>query len=229
MNQYVLDNMRAQIEAWELSGDKRQVFLRCYQAMTNNMLLAIQDGEFEDGQWVETLLEHFASYYFHALDSFEHHTNPTPRVWKQAFDAAIKPNISPLICLILGVNAHINYDLVLALSDILAPSWYTLSVEGRENRYKDHCRVNKIIARTVDRVQDEILETDTPWLDWVDKLLGPFDEWATSVLITRWREKVWENAVTYLSLEEKSAQEGLRSQVEADALHVGNILLTGSD
>lgn len=228
MQHSVLAAMQAQIEAWDLTGDQRQTFLRCYQAMTNNMLSAIQDGEFEDGEWVETLLEHFASYYFHALYSFENLKTEVPLVWRQAFDAAAKAHISPLQNLILGVNAHINYDLVLALADVLAPSWSTLPESGRANRYKDHCHVNQIIARTVDSVQDEILEKDTPWLDWVDDLLGPVDEWATSALITHWREQVWENAITYLALEDQSDREHLRLHVEAAALRVGKLLLTSN-
>jgi len=39
--------------------------------------------------------------------------------------------------LILGVNAHINYDLVLATADMLEPEWSQLDEERRQARHDD--------------------------------------------------------------------------------------------
>ena len=48
--------------------------------------------------------------------------------------------------LLLGINAHINYDLVLTIYDMPAPEWERLTEEQRRRRFQDHCTVNVIIT-----------------------------------------------------------------------------------
>lgn len=57
----------------------------------------------------------------------------------------------------MGVNAHINYDLVLTLYEMLLDEWWQLSKQEQAYRYQDHCKVNEIIAARIDQVQDELL------------------------------------------------------------------------
>ena len=120
----VINRMQAYIDAWEKAGDRRAIFLSCYELMTRNMLAAIGAGDFEDWAWVYALLERFAEYYFAALDAYEREQT-IPVVWKLAFNAAQRPMSHVLQDLILGVNAHINYDLAFALADMLTPEWPT--------------------------------------------------------------------------------------------------------
>ena len=63
----VLDRMKELIAAWEADNDRRFIFLSCYAMMTENMLAAIQAGDFEDVEWVARLLDHFAGFYFQDL------------------------------------------------------------------------------------------------------------------------------------------------------------------
>ncbi len=127
----VIDRMQERIDRWERSNDQRSVFLRCYALMTRNMLDALHTDEFSDPAWVSRLLEHFASYYFDALDAYEAGAEHIPEVWRSAHDAAHRSNTPAISLLLLGVNAHINYDLVLAVADILEPEWQALSEGDR--------------------------------------------------------------------------------------------------
>jgi hypothetical protein len=105
----------------------------------------------------------------------------------------------------VSVAGPYRYDLVFALSDLLAPEWPGLTVAQQKSRYRDHCHVNSLIFQTIDAVQDQIVERYDANLDLADKLMGPLDEWLTSRLITDWREQVWKNA-THL----------IRSQADTD-------------
>ena len=69
--------MEALISQWETHADPRGVFLSCYCLMTRNMLAAIHRRDFHDPVWVGRLLDHFAGYYFAALDAYER-TLPRP-------------------------------------------------------------------------------------------------------------------------------------------------------
>ncbi|MGD2078234.1 MAG: DUF5995 family protein, partial [Chloroflexota bacterium] len=111
------ERMDSLIDEWQRREDRRVDFLRCYRLMTGNMLLAIEKGEFHDGPWVRQLLDHFADYYFVALANYDDDRPETPPVWSAAHRAAIEPDTLILQNLLLGINAHINYDLVFTLYD----------------------------------------------------------------------------------------------------------------
>lgn len=214
----VVAHMQALIERWEAENDRRAVFLGCYALMTRNMLAALAAQNFEDNAWVAYLLKHFAGYYFKALDAYEERQADIPLVWNLAFDAARQPHTHVLQNLILGVNAHINYDLVFALEDVLRPEWQGLSGEQRRMRYRDHCHVNEIIFQTIDSVQDEIVDRYSAAMEVADIMLGPLDEWMTSRLISLWRDEVWNCAA---QLSEADGQEGraeLHQRVEQRTL-----------
>lgn len=223
-----LQRMHVQLEQWKLCSDRRSVFLECYSMMTANMLRAIDAGEFHDALWVRRLLEHFATYYFNALQAYETDQPQTPHIWRQTFDCARQPDSQALQNLLLGVNAHINYDLVLAVSDLLDPEWAGLDEQTRRQRYEDHCHVNEIIARTVDAVQDSILEPGSLPMQLVDIVFGRVDEWLISRLIEGWREQVWELAVQRISAPDADSREAQRLEVESGCMRLSQrILLRG--
>ncbi len=198
MNTAVLDTMDDQITRWEADRDPRWTFLSCYRAMTSNMLTSVQRGDFHDAAWVERLLHRFAEYYFDALRCHEEGSPSTPAVWKVTFEQTAKPETMVLQRLFLGVNAHINYDLVLTLVDLLRDEWAQMDEISLQRRLDDHRRVNTIIAATIDAVQDDILEREAPALDLIDKGLGRLDELLIARLITHWRDRVWTNAIHIL-------------------------------
>jgi len=223
-----LQRMHAQLELWKQCSDRRAVFLECYSMMTANMLRAIEAGEFHDALWVRHLLEHFAAYYFNALQAYETDQPQTPHIWRQTFDCARQADSQALQNLLLGVNAHINYDLVLAVSDLLEPEWGGLDEQTRCLRYEDHCHVNEIIARTVDAVQDSVLEPGSLPLQLVDIVFGRVDEWLISRLIQGWREQVWELAVQRIGAADADSREAQRLEVESGCMRLSQrILLKG--
>ena len=210
---FVIKRMETFIVAWEKAGDRRAIFLSCYAMMTRNILSAIQAGDFEDNAWVYKLLQRFAEYYFTALEAYER-TQRASLVWQLAFDAARLPHIHVLQNLVLGVNAHINFDLVYTLEDVLVSEWSQLTQEQRSSRYRDHCHVNEVIYQTIDSVQDQVIERYEPIMDQVDRLMGSLDEWITSRFITDWREEVWENVTRLLQSSDESEREFLLQEVE---------------
>jgi hypothetical protein len=223
----VVHRMTTLVDHWEAEHDRRAIFLGCYALMTCNMLNAIDAGHFHDAAWVNRLLHRFADYYFDALALYDQAVTNTPPVWKLAHDAARREKVMTFQHLLLGVNAHINYDLVFTLVELLTPEWDDLSAAGREQRHADHTLVNRIIGDTIDAVQDQIIERYSPWADLLDKLLGPVDEWLTSRLISQWREDVWDNAVRYLALADAHERDTFQVKIEFTAMRRGEDILDG--
>ena len=185
------------------------------------MLEAIDDQYFEDHIWVNTLLQHFAEYYFRGLNPQGHKKN-IPEVWKQVHGLTQNKKLHSIQYLLIGVNAHINYDLVLTLYDILHPEWTLLQEDQKRCRFQDHCRVNDVITATIDKVQDEILLVEDPKMGLLDTGMGRLDEFLISQLIADWRDEVWDNAQQMMKISEPDELEQFRKSLEEDVLKTGS-------
>ncbi|PZX46864.1 DUF5995 family protein [Algoriphagus chordae] len=208
----VLQRMDTLVEAWKTNDDSRQVFLSCYRLMTGNMLEALNKEAFHDPQWIHTLLHSFAEYYFDALNCYDC-GKPVSKVWMEVHQYTLERELRHVQYLLMGVNAHINYDLVLTLYDMLHQDWQNLSPKEQKQRYEDHCKVNEIIAATIDKVQDELLTPADPVMGWIDTAFGRMDEYLLSRLITSWRQEVWDQACSMI-LSEENQREVLRLSIE---------------
>ena len=226
-NDRVIQQMQVLIQKWTDSQDSRRIFLSCYQLMTRNMLAAIDRDQFYDSNWVHRLLNRFADYYFIALDAYDSDPQRAPLVWQVAHNATRNADVWAIQTLLLGVNAHINYDLVLALVDVLNPEWDTLEEIQRQKRHDDHDLVNTLIAETIDAVQDDILEPEMPFMDFIDDVFGRLDEYMISNLISNWRDHVWDNAMRILTPDRNGDREEIVAHVEAHALKIGRMIYRG--
>ena len=221
----IIRRMQALTHEWKDNRDNRWVFLNCYTLMTENMLLGIEEGVFHDKEWVHRLLHHFADYYFRSVKAFDRKDPTIPVVWEIAHRTSQQPRTHVIQHLLLGINAHINYDLVFTLVSLLQPEWATLSNQKKIQRYEDYRLVNEIIAGTIDIVQDNIVETQEPLMDIVDKIIGPVDEWVASRLIYAWREEVWETALRILETPDEQGREKIRQDIENRTLKISNRIL----
>lgn len=221
----VVEKMNALVTAWG-DSDRRCLFAHAYRTMTSSMLRAIEAGEFDDDEWVGRLLDRFADYYFDAVVLYDSDPPRCPQVWTMAFDAGVDEELHSLRVLLLGINAHINYDLAFSVADVL-DDWADLDESRRASRRSDYERVDAVIRRTVDLVQSEVVEPVAPEMGVVDRLLGPIDEWLFSALITDWRNDTWEDAIRILEsgtgrLDETRSQIEERALATADRIiHVG--------
>lgn len=210
--------MDRMVREWEYCADRRAAFLRCYMMMTVNTLQAIDTREFRDPTWVERLLHRFAEYYFEALDAFEEGAELSPPVWRFAHETARQENRWVIQHLLLGVNAHINFDLVLTLEELLRDEWPKLETARREQRYEDYCHVNAIIARTIDDVQDDVIRPSMPVMGVVDGLMGRLDEFLISRFITGWRDEVWKRAVALVETTDTDQRNSSVQRLESDVM-----------
>ncbi len=220
----VVHEMDTFVCRWEEAGDHRATFLRCYMMMTVNTLTAIDSSEFRDPPWVDRLLHRFAEYYFEALDAYEDTAAVSPRAWQLAHDTARYQNVWALQNLLLGVNAHINYDLVLTLEELLREQWPSMSDAKRAQRHEDYLHVNAIIARTIDAVQDDILSPDMPLMGVLDTLMGRMDEFLISRFIMRWRDNVWRQAVVLLETESAEERDSMLRLLEEHVMTIAQAI-----
>jgi len=215
------------VATWKAVGDRREIFLDCYARMTANMFDGIEAGRFLDAAWTSALVHHFAGFYFSAQETYERTPAVVPAPWGMAFAAMTRGETTALQHLFLGVNAHINHDLVLALGDLLRGEASALQEPTQHLRHADFSEVNRVIAETIDAVQDDVIERYTPALALLDVGLVRLDEWLIVRLISRWREEVWQQGVRLAQLSESAEIEAFRRQVERSAESRAETILTG--
>lgn len=163
-------------------------FLGTYRRTTEAVAEAIASGVFEDPVWVEQWDVAFAGYYLEALDAHLAGANPS-RPWRLAFDAA---NVPPLLNVLLGVNAHVNYDLPRALlAEITDDEFADADLIARRRR--DHRRIDGVLAGRVAAEDVELSARSVRTL--LDRALRPANRWASRRFLAEAREKVWGNTL----------------------------------
>jgi hypothetical protein len=165
--------------------DRRAVFLSVYVRMTEQVHEGLRRGVFSDPEWMRRYLITFADYYRRAFLAFERgNIEEVSDPWRIAFGAAGRGDSLIIQDALLGVNAHINYDLAFALNDIgIDPD--------RPGKYADHRAINDILAHLVDIQQEALVDLYAEGVADIDMALGRFDESLSLLSMTQGREQAW--------------------------------------
>ena len=179
----VVDEMQQRLDAVP-AASSRQHFLGTYLRTTMAIGRAIDDGIFEDPGWVERLDVVFADLY---LDPYHAHLAgaPVPRPWRLAFEAP--PDLQPLRHALLGINAHINFDLPQALLRVIPVADFD-NPELIDRRRRDHERIDDVLSSRV-AAEDDQLGPGT----LLDRLLTPLNRLSSRRFLKEARRKVWHN------------------------------------
>ena len=140
----LLARMDALLQPMRSAGDDRQHFLATYMRTTLAVKAEIELGRFVDDTWTERWDIAFADLYLDALDAWNA-TETAPGPWQIAFEAAnATPRVPPIRHLLLGMNAHINYDLPQALIQVITDQEFDdPALVARRGRDHEHSAGSK--------------------------------------------------------------------------------------
>jgi hypothetical protein len=172
-------------------GDPARFFLGTYLRVTEAVRSALDDGTFEDPGWLARWDTDFAGFYLDALEAHRRDPVAAPAPWRRAFGAPA--GLRPEAHVLLGVNAHINFDLPQSLVRVIPPSDFAdpVVLAGRE---RDHERIDGLLASRVGAEDLELRRVGDP-RSVLDHLLTPANRLATRIFLREARRKVWANAV----------------------------------
>jgi hypothetical protein len=205
-------------ERFREAHDERAVFLGAYAIITGAMRHAIDRNEFDDDTWVRQYLLQFARLYLAALRaSAEGQETRVPTAWRIAFELANSGRGTVLQHLLLGINAHINHDLALALVEAgLEPE--------RERRYKDHTAVNRVLQAATQDLETHVERFYSPALYLIDVLCGPFEREIADLIVDRARETAWQHGLALANAPDEEARAALRRQIDHHAGALAEII-----
>ena len=184
----VLAQMQQRLDQLPDRLQHQRVFLATYRRMTAAVGEAIQNGSFEDPAWVERWDVSFVDFYLDALDRQVAGQVGVPAPWRRAFGAA--PDLPPLRHVLLGINAHINFDMPQALLRIISDAQFD-DPELMAMRRRDHQRVDAVLTS---RVSSESNELAGPGgLRPLDRIMLPLNRRGSQRFLREARAKVWHN------------------------------------
>ncbi len=174
----------------ETSGDPARFFLGTYLRTTRAVAVALDAGAFEDPAWVARWDVDFADLYLDALEAYRADPQRAAEPWQLAFGA--KPGLPPEAHVLLGMNAHINFDLPQSLVRMIPPEDFALP-DRLALRRRDHERIDGILAARVAE-EDLALERAGGRRSSLDRVLAPANRTASRLFLRESRRKVWANA-----------------------------------
>jgi hypothetical protein len=157
-------------------------FAVLYHKVTCRVKECIANKNFEDGIRMEKLDVVFASRYLSAFYSWLG-SKPTSQSWKVAFDAYADNSALVMQHLLLGMNAHINFDLAIATGLVMKGQL----LDGIHN---DFNTINGILGSMVDNVEDCLTKVN-PLLRLLDLHVFKYDEMLVNFSIETARDGAW--------------------------------------
>lgn len=212
--------LRRALDYFHARNDYRAVFLRAYYIISLEVHAAVhQLGDYEDRQiffdpvWESSLAGRFASLYFQSLTTHERPPE-TGKAWKLAHGMAEEKSSTVLQDLILGINAHINYDLAYGVSLNLRETGDRSDPTLLTRRKFDHDQINNLLVRCMPRVQEVLTRDYGGGILLLSRFFGRWDERLTELGLKYYRERVWWDALSYLC-----AGEGRETDLVHDKLN----------
>lgn len=185
----LLLRMEHELAELEGSGDPARFFLGTYLRTTRAVSDALDNGTFEDPDWVAELDVVFAGLYLDALAAHRRDPASAPATWRRAF--AADPSLAPEAHVLLGVHAHINVDLPQALISTIPAEDFADSVRCTKRR-RDHGRIDRVLASRV-AAEDLALERAGGHRSPLDRLIKPLNRTAVRRFLREARKTVWAN------------------------------------
>jgi hypothetical protein len=168
----------------------QRTFLDTYRRTTIAVGKAIDDAQFEDPEWVERWDVAFADLYLSALELDLVGSHEVPRPWRLAFDAP--ESLPALRHVLLGINAHINYDLPQALLAVISDADFDDPIV-MARRQRDHERIDGVLSARVAAEDDELGALSARSM--LDRVLQPLNRLSSKRFLREARQKVWHNTI----------------------------------
>jgi len=175
-----------EIASAKARGSRLGFFQALYRRVTIEVKRRIDANLFAHPDLVTRLDLDFANRYFQALDASRARSSLS-RCWQLAFDAASNDRLLIVQHLLLGMNAHINFDLAISTAHVAG------SPAGLTAMQSDFESLSAVLGDMVDDVEQHIGEV-SPRFGELDELAGGTDEALVGFSIDNARNHAWRTA-----------------------------------
>ncbi|MGH2942805.1 MAG: DUF5995 family protein [Solirubrobacteraceae bacterium] len=167
-------------------GSRMGYFAALYTHVETAIAAASARGAFARPDLLARVNERFFARYLEAFDA-RRRGLPTTGAWQAAFDATERTRLCVLQHLMLGMNAHINFDLPVAVAT-------ALDRDELAAFRVDFDRMNALLASLVDEVSSD-LALAWPLLRWINSIGRRPDDVIIDFSMRAARDHAWHGAL----------------------------------
>jgi hypothetical protein len=202
------------------SEDGLACFNFLYTTITKRVRDGINSGFFEDKAFLSQLDVDFANRYFNALRLFVVDEKDTPRSWAVLLEKRLEEDIESIQFAVAGVNAHVNFDLALAVVMTCA-ALRTEPAYGTQ--HDDYLKINQIFSEEMQALRQHY---ESNAVRRVDGALSPVLNLVCDWSVEMARDAAWEAAEHLWMLRRVDvAEEILTKKLDGLAALSGHLLL----
>ncbi len=189
----VLDELDSIITRERRRNSRIAYFAVLYRNVTARVKTGIENGRFDDADRMERFDVIFANRYINAVHRYRVGDEKPSRCWRKAFEVA--DWWSPLILqhLLLGINAHINYDLGIAAARACTD-------QPLGDFRSDFFEINDLLEEMLDDIQARLASV-SPWMGILDYIGCRTDEQIAGFCLSTARRVAWKSANKLASAE----------------------------
>jgi len=201
-------------ERLEQKGDRRAVFCAIYARMTKLVVDRIEAGDmFLEPAWMSREVGKFCELYLNALDA-SFGARPAPgAAWNQADVFAGLDVTVPMQDALLGINAHINFDLALSISACIGDNRDPEMIE----RYRhDQDAINTVLSQALPGVIDMLDERFNCKVTRAlrrNRRVRALAENLAARMFKSWRSHVWGEMTELLACETEEQRTKVRARL----------------
>lgn len=220
-----LEEIQAYTEAHEPRGQHDGVacFTCLYDRITSRIWEGILAGRFKNPEFVAVLDAVLANRYFSVLRAGVLSPDAVPAAWGPLLARRSNSRITRLQFAAAGVNAHINFDLALALADTCTDLHSAPSTGAKYASYQEICRIFTTETHALrERFQGTWERLIDP--EVLGRVLAKVDEWT----VVANRDVAWEAAQHIWDLRRNGKDESsFVHRLDTQAGEAGRLVLTG--
>jgi hypothetical protein len=198
-------------EQWRLG-----YFAALYRHVAVSFKRAVARGVFRDARRIEQLDVAFFDRFLRAVDTHRHGGEASAS-WQVAFDAATQWRPTVLTHLLLGMNAHIDFDLGIAVAKVV-PADEMAEFEP------DYEKMNVLLSRLLAVVEHDLARI-WPWLGWLHRLFGTIEDGILNFSMKTARQLAWDKAQELATLTGDQRRATIE-QLDGEVARVGARILS---
>lgn len=196
-------------------GDPRAAFPEIYGVITRRAALEAcsKEGGFLEREWIYRLMGRFCERYLETLSWSEAKKPQDCTAWRITYEYATRGLTIPFQDVVLGLSAHINYDLPLGISQTIREFGDT---PAKRARYKhDHDHINVLLRDSVAECFERLADRygcrtgATLWQQG-----GRVVESIVLSVLSVWREHIWNDVLALLDARDEYARRHAIARME---------------
>lgn len=210
----VIERVEEVIEAAREHNSRIGYFAALYLQVARKFKESVESGIFQHPDLIDGLDVVFMNRYLEAIRQYQEGKTPSPP-WEQAFRAGESNRPTVLQHLMLGMNAHINYDLSIAISQ-------ACPAQDMPRLRPDFETMNGVLFSLLREVEEELARI-WPLLRTFHRFFGKIEDAIIKEGMVEARHLAWERAAELVHSQPQE-QEAITHRLGREVARLGHVI-----